>query len=176
VSEAGILLPTATEPRLRSSFHWSSAALLYGGARLDDDRGGRSRRWRKSLGESPLRLNLVITTYLLSLAVFIRSVAGSPTATGAPPGILCRSLDFRCRFGPVRLVDEPADAAPMRVVQGFRRAMMTPVGRLICCEFPRTAFVIGDELDDDSGDDRAMVGPVVGGSSPAMRRAAGSSI
>ena len=31
----------------------------------------------KSLGESPLRLNLVITSYLLSLAVFIPALCNS---------------------------------------------------------------------------------------------------
>ena len=44
--------------------------VFYGGAGLDDDRGGDPGDG-KSLGETPLRLSLVITAYLLSLAVFI---------------------------------------------------------------------------------------------------------
>ena len=64
----------------------------------------------KSLGESPLRLNLVITTYLLSLAVFIPVSGWIADRLGTRRRVLRRGADLRRRLGAVRPGDQPADA------------------------------------------------------------------
>jgi len=118
----------------------------------------------KGLGESPLRLNLVITTYLLSLAVFIPvsgwiadrlgtrlvfCVAIAIFATGSALCGLSTSL-------PMILV--------MRVLQGFGGAMMTPVGRLILLRsFPRSDLVSAMNWMTIPAMIGPTVGPIVGG-------------
>jgi len=118
----------------------------------------------KSLDESPLRLNLVIATYLLSLAVFIpvsgwiadrvgtRAVFCAAIATFAAGSALC-GLSTSL---PIILI--------MRVVQGFGGAMMTPVGRLILLRsFPRSDLVSAMNWMTIPAMIGPTVGPVVGG-------------
>src|ERR1700724_3631565 len=118
----------------------------------------------ESLGEHPLRLNLVITTYLLSLAVFIplsgwiadrlgaRVVFCAAIAIFATGSALC-GLSTRL---PVMLL--------MRVVQGFGGAMMTPVGRLILLRsFPRSGLVSAMNWMTIPAMIGPTVGPIVGG-------------
>src|SRR6266446_2939523 len=93
----------------------------------------------ESLGEHPLRLNLVITSYLLSLAVFI------PLS-----GWIAH------RIGALRVVVEPADDAADARRAGVRwchddtRRPPDPAAQLSAL-----GARLGDELDDDPGDDRA---------------------
>src|ERR1700752_452196 len=85
----------------------------------------------KSLGQSPLRLNLVITTYLLSLAVFI-PVSGWIADRYGTRRVFCAAVLI---FSGGSALCGVATSLPMmvgfRVVQGFGGAMMSPVGRLI---------------------------------------------
>ena len=71
VSESGAPFPTTAEPRLRILIPLIVGCAFFMEG-LDSTMIAVSiPAMAKSLGESPLRLNLVITTYLLSLAVFI---------------------------------------------------------------------------------------------------------
>src|SRR5437764_3671598 len=84
-----------------------------------------------SLGENPLRLNVAITCYLLSLAVFIPISGWTADRFGArrvftgavivlPPGSLA------CGFA-----QSPRVLVPARLVQGMRGARIVPVRRLV---------------------------------------------
>jgi EmrB/QacA subfamily drug resistance transporter len=118
----------------------------------------------KGLGESPLRLNLVITTYLLSLAVFI-PVSGWIADQLGTRVVFCVAISIfaagsaLCGFStslPMMLV--------MRVLQGFGGAMMTPVGRLILLRsFPRSGLVSAMNWMTIPAMIGPTVGPIVGG-------------
>src|SRR5208282_5557698 len=85
----------------------------------------------KSLGENPIRLNLAITSYLLSLAIFIpisgwmsdkfgsRTVFRSAIAIFTVGSVLCG------------LSHSLMELVAARVLQGLGGAMMTPVGRAV---------------------------------------------
>jgi EmrB/QacA subfamily drug resistance transporter len=118
----------------------------------------------KSLGETPLRLNLVIAIYLLSLAVFIpvsgwiadrlgtRLVFCAAIAIFAAGSALCGASTSL----PVMLL--------MRVLQGFGGAMMTPVGRLILLRsFPRSDLVSAMNWMTIPAMIGPTVGPIIGG-------------
>src|SRR5262249_31249004 len=118
----------------------------------------------QSLGEHPLRLNLVITSYLLSLAVFIPLSGWIADRLGArvlswPAIAIFATGSGRCGFStslPMLLL--------MRVVQGFGGAMMTPVGRLILLRsFPRSGLVSAMNWMTIPAMIGPTVGPIVGG-------------
>lgn len=85
----------------------------------------------RSFGENPVRLSLAVTSYLLSLAVFIpisgwiadrygaRSVFRAAIAVFTLASILCG------------LCDTLVEMTACRVLQGIGGAMMVPVGRLL---------------------------------------------
>ena len=118
----------------------------------------------KSLGANPLRLNLVITTYLLSLAVFIPLSGWIADRLGARV-VFCAAIAIfatgsaLCGFStslPMLLL--------MRVVQGFGGAMMTPVGRLILLRsFPRSGLVSAMNWMTIPAMIGPTVGPIIGG-------------
>src|SRR3984957_13832899 len=84
-----------------------------------------------ALGEDPLRLNLAITSYLLSLAVFIPMSGWTADRFGA------RTV-FRAAIGVFvlgsigcALSSSISQFVLARIIQGMGGAMMTPVGRLV---------------------------------------------
>jgi len=92
----------------------------------------------QSLDEHPLRLNLVITTYLLSLAVFIPLSGWIADRLGARVVFCAAIAIFATGSALCGLSTSLPMMLLMRVVQGFGGAMMTPVGRLILLRsFPR---------------------------------------
>src|SRR5204862_8193196 len=113
----------------------------------------------KGLGESPLRLNLVITTYLLSLAVFI-PVSGWIADRLGTRVVFCVAISiFAAGSALCGLSTSLPMMLLMRVVQGFGGAMMTPVGRLILLRsFPRSALVSAMNWMTIP----ALIGPTVG--------------
>lgn len=118
----------------------------------------------KSLGESPLRLNLVITTYLLSLAVFIPVSGWIADRFGARRVFCAAVLIFALGSALCGLADSLPMLIIMRIVQGFGGAMMTPVGRLILLRsFPRASLVSAMNWMTIPAMIGPMVGPVVGG-------------
>ena len=118
----------------------------------------------KSLGEFPLRLNLVITTYLLSLAVFIPLSGWIADRVGARV-VFCTAIAiFAAGSALCGLSTSLPMMLAMRVVQGFGGAMMTPVGRLILLRsFPRSGLVSAMNWMTIPAMIGPTVGPIVGG-------------
>src|ERR1700753_519590 len=83
------------------------------------------------IGTSPLTLKLAITSYLLSLAVFIPASGWTADRFGARLGVSLAVSIFM--GGSVRCAPSSSvrDFVIARIVQGFGGAMMTPVGRLV---------------------------------------------
>ena len=84
------------------------------------------------IGTSPLTLKLAITSYLLSLAVFIPASGWTADRFGARHGVLHRAS--RCSWlGSIgcALSSSVTDFVIARILQGIGGAMMTPVGRLV---------------------------------------------
>ncbi len=131
----------------------------------------------RSLGESPLRLNLAITSYLLSLAVFI-PVSGWIADRFGARTVFCTAVG-------IFTVSSALCGASMsltmmvatRILQGVGGALMSPVGRLVMLKsFPRSETHRGDGLCHDPGDDRAGArGRSSAAFSPPTRRGGGSS-
>ena len=117
-----------------------------------------------SLGDSPLRLNLVITSYLLSLAVFIPVSGWIADRLGARRVFCAAVLIFAGGSALCGLATSLPMLIAMRVVQGFGGAMMTPVGRLILLRsFPRAGLVSAMNWMTIPAMIGPMVGPIVGG-------------
>ena len=118
----------------------------------------------RSLGEMPLRLNLVVATYLLSLAVFIPVSGWIADRLGARP-VFCAAIAI---FSVGSALCGASTSLPMmlvmRVLQGFGGAMMTPVGRLILLRsFPRSRLVSAMNWMTIPAMIGPTVGPIVGG-------------
>ena len=113
----------------------------------------------KALGSTPLQMSLVVTTYVLVLAVFIpvsgwfadrysaRRVFAAALLTFTAGSVLCGLA-----------IDLPMLVAA-RALQGLGGAMMTPVGRLILLRsFPREQLVTAMTYMTLP----AIIGPVIG--------------
>jgi len=117
-----------------------------------------------SLGQSPLRLNLVIATYLLSLAVFIPLSGWIADRLGTRRVFCVAIAIFALGSALCGLSTSLAMLLAMRVVQGFGGAMMTPVGRLILLRsFPRADYVSAMNWMTIPAMIGPTVGPIVGG-------------
>jgi EmrB/QacA subfamily drug resistance transporter len=118
----------------------------------------------ESLGEHPLRLNLVITSYLLSLAVFIPLSGWIADRLGARVVFCAAIAIFATGSALCGLSTSLPMMLLMRVVQGFGGAMMTPVGRLILLRsFPRSGLVSAMNWMTIPAMIGPTVGPIVGG-------------
>jgi EmrB/QacA subfamily drug resistance transporter len=118
----------------------------------------------KSLGQNPLRLNLVIATYLLSLAVFIPVSGWIADRLGARVVFCSAIVIFTAGSALCGLATSLPLLLAMRVVQGFGGAMMTPVGRLILLRsFPRSGLVSAMNWMTIPAMIGPTVGPIVGG-------------
>ncbi len=85
----------------------------------------------KSLGEDPIRLNLAITSYLLSLAVFIPISGWMADRFGARTVFRASIVIFTIGSVFCGLSYSLPELIAARILQGFGGAMMVPVGRLI---------------------------------------------
>jgi EmrB/QacA subfamily drug resistance transporter len=118
----------------------------------------------RSLGETPLRLSLVITAYLLSLAVFIPVSGWIADRFGARRVFCAAVLIFAGGSALCGMAENLPMLVAMRVVQGFGGAMMTPVGRLILLRsFPRAALVSAMNWMTIPSMIGPMFGPIIGG-------------
>src|SRR5690242_13704536 len=85
----------------------------------------------ESLGEDPVRLNIAITSYLLSLAVFI-PISGWMTDRFGGRTILAAAIGiFTTASVLCGLSHSMLELVLARTLQGLGGAMMVPVGRLI---------------------------------------------
>ncbi len=164
MSDAGAPFSTAVQPRRRIVI-----PLIVGCAFLMEGLDSTMivvaiPAMAKSLGESPLRLNLVITSYLLSLAVFIPVSGWIADRFGARRVFCAAVLLFAGGSALCALADTLPMLVAMRVVQGFGGAMMTPVGRLILLRsFPRAGLVSAMNWMTIPSMIGPLVGPLVGG-------------
>jgi EmrB/QacA subfamily drug resistance transporter len=118
----------------------------------------------KSLGENPLRLNLVIASYLLSLAVFIPVSGWIADRLGTRIVFCIAVLIFAGGSALCGLATNLPMLVGFRVIQGFGGAMMTPVGRLILLRsFPRASLVSAMNWMTIPAMIGPTVGPIVGG-------------
>jgi EmrB/QacA subfamily drug resistance transporter len=85
----------------------------------------------RSLGVPALQLNLVITVYLLSLAVFLPLSAWLADRFGARRMFCIAIAVFSMASGVCGLAETLPLLVASRVLQGFGAALMMPVGRLI---------------------------------------------
>ncbi len=85
----------------------------------------------RSIGESPLRLNVAITCYLLSLAVFIPISGWTADRFGARRVFSAAIVVFTLGSIACGLAQSLWMLVIARIVQGMGGAMMVPVGRLV---------------------------------------------
>jgi EmrB/QacA subfamily drug resistance transporter len=85
----------------------------------------------RSFGESPLRLSLAITAYLLSLGVFLPLSGWLADRFGARSVFMSAILVFSAGSLACSAAGSPAELVLARVLQGVGGAMMVPVGRLL---------------------------------------------
>src|SRR5215813_4746924 len=112
-----------------------------------------------SLGESPLRLNVAITCYLLSLAVFIPISGWTADRFGARRVFSGAIVVFTLGSIGCGLAESLPVLVIARIVQGFGGAMMVPVGRLILLRtVPRSDLVRAMSYVSVP----ALIGPVMG--------------
>lgn len=118
----------------------------------------------ESLGESPLRLNLAITSYLISLAVFI-PVSGWIADRFGPRRVFCMAIAvFTLASALCGLSTSLWMLVATRIFQGFGGAMMNPVGRLILIRaFPKDQLLAALSFVSIPALTGPIIGPIVGG-------------
>ncbi|MGE0260158.1 MAG: MFS transporter, partial [Alphaproteobacteria bacterium] len=96
----------------------------------------------QSIGETPLRLNVAITCYLLSLAVFVPISGWTADRFGTRSVFSAAIAVFTIGSIGCGFANSLWMLVAARIVQGIGGAMMVPVGRLILLKsFPRTDLV-----------------------------------
>ena len=118
----------------------------------------------RSMGEDPLRLNLAITSYLLSLAVFVPISGWIADRFGAKRVYLLAIAIFTLSSVLCGLSQSLAELVLARVAQGIGGAMMTPVGRVIVLKTaPRADFIKAMTYVTIPAALAPLLGPTVGG-------------
>ena len=113
----------------------------------------------RSLGESPLRLNVAITCYLLSLAVFVPISGWTADRLGARRVFSAAIVVFTLGSIGCGLSNSLPMLVVSRIVQGMGGAMMVPVGRLVLLKtVPRSEIVRAMSWVSVP----ALIGPVTG--------------
>ncbi|HEX3347006.1 MAG TPA: DHA2 family efflux MFS transporter permease subunit [Acetobacteraceae bacterium] len=118
----------------------------------------------KALNETPLRLNIALTSYLVTLAVFI-PISGwiadrfSMRRTFATAVVVFTIGSIACGFS-----DSLSTLVASRILQGLGGAMMNPVGRLILLRsFPRRDIVTAMTYVSLPSILGPVIGPLAGG-------------
>ena len=126
MTETSLLAETARKPRLRILIPLVVGCAFFMEGLDSTMLAVAIPDMARSLGENPLRLNLVITTYLLSLAVFI-PVSGWIADRLGTRAVFCAAIAIFATGSVCGLSTSIPMMLVMRVLQGFG-AMMTPVG------------------------------------------------
>ena len=118
----------------------------------------------RSLGESPLRLNLAITSYLLSLAVFI-PVSGWIADRFGARTVFCTAVGiFTVSSALCGASVSLTMMVATRILQGIGGALMSPVGRLVMLKsFPRSELIVATGYVMIPAMIGPALGPLVGG-------------
>lgn len=113
----------------------------------------------RSLGENPLHLNLAITSYLLSLAIFIPISGWMADRFGARTVFRAAIVVFMAGSVACGMANSLPELVAARIVQGIGGSMMTPVGRLILLRsIPKAGLVKAMSYLTVP----ALIGPVIG--------------
>jgi EmrB/QacA subfamily drug resistance transporter len=113
----------------------------------------------RDFGESPLRLNLAISAYLLSLALFIPLSGWLADRFGARTVFCSAIVIFTLGSLGCSLVETLPQLVAARVLQGMGGAMMVPVGRLVVLRMiPKSELVSAMAYLTVP----ALIGPVIG--------------
>jgi len=118
----------------------------------------------RSLRVTPLQMNLTITAYILSLAVFMPHSGWIADRFGARRVFAAALVIFTAASALCGLSDSLRVLVAMRVLQGFGGAMMTPVGRLVLLRaFPRSELVTAMTYMTVPAVIGPALGPILGG-------------
>jgi EmrB/QacA subfamily drug resistance transporter len=118
----------------------------------------------RSLGVPPLHLNLAITSYILSLAVFIPISGWIADRFGARRVFAAALLIFTFASALCGAANSLPVLVFTRVLQGFGGAMMTPVGRLVLLRsFPRSQLMTAMTYMTIPAIIGPTIGPLLGG-------------
>src|SRR5438067_4044170 len=113
----------------------------------------------ESIGENPLRLNVAITCYLLSLAVFIPISGWTADRFGARRVFSGAIIVFTLGSIGCGFADSLWMLVVARIVQGMGGAMMVPVGRLVLLKtVPKSELVRAMSYVSVP----ALIGPIIG--------------
>jgi len=113
----------------------------------------------RSFGEDPLRLNLAITCYLLSLAVFIPLSGWVADKFGARNVFRTAIVTFTIGSACCGFAHSLPELVAARILQGLGGAMMVPVGRLVMLRtVPKSDLVRATSYLAVP----ALIGPVLG--------------
>jgi EmrB/QacA subfamily drug resistance transporter len=118
----------------------------------------------RSLDATPLQMNLAITSYILSLAVFIPVSGWFADRFGARRVFVAALVIFSIASGLCGQAGSLRELVIMRMLQGFGGAMMTPVGRLILLRaFPRSQLMTAMTYMSIPAVIGPTAGPLIGG-------------
>jgi EmrB/QacA subfamily drug resistance transporter len=117
-----------------------------------------------SLNATPIQLNIAVTAYVLTLAVFIPLSGYLADRFGARRVFITALTIFTIGSGLCGFATSFPMLIAMRVVQGLGGAMMTPVGRLILIRsFPRSELVTAMTYMTLPALLGPLIGPLMGG-------------
>jgi EmrB/QacA subfamily drug resistance transporter len=118
----------------------------------------------RSLHASAVQMNLAVSAYVLTLAVFIPLSSWCADRFGARRIFIAALALFTLGSALCGLADSFPELVAMRVLQGLGGAMMTPVGRLILLRsFPRRELVRAMTYTTLPALIGPVLGPLVGG-------------
>ena len=118
----------------------------------------------RSLHASAVQMNLAVSAYVLTLAVFIPLSSWCADRFGARRVFIAALALFTLGSALCGLADSFVELVAMRVLQGLGGAMMTPVGRLILLRsFPRRELVRAMTYTTLPALIGPVLGPLVGG-------------
>lgn len=113
----------------------------------------------QSLNTDPLHLNLAITSYMLSLAIFIPLSGWVADRFGARQVFCAAMAAFMVGSMACGAANSLGELVAARLIQGVGGAMMVPVGRLIMLRsIPKSQFVDAMALYATP----ALIGPILG--------------
>jgi len=115
-------------------------------------------------GVAPLRLNLAITSYLLSVAVFIPASGWAADRFGARDVFCASCVLFTLGSVACGIAHSLPELVAARVVQGIGGALALPVGRLILLRaFPASQYIRAMSYVTIPALIGPVIGPLVGG-------------
>lgn len=118
----------------------------------------------RNLATTPVRMNLAVTAYVLTLAVFIPLSGWFADRYGNRKIFVLALAMFTVGSALCGLANSFAMLVATRVLQGLGGAMMTPVGRLILLRsFPRSRLVTAMTYTTLPAILGPLIGPLLGG-------------